>query len=99
MSNKRPAEPRWWKNTFFLFGFALFGIAIWGLVSGEKVIRDPGQIFESGLVMLYLVASALMLVNGWMTHQQAVQQYDEFMELHGDGEGGASEQGESEVKA
>lgn len=99
MSKKRPAEPRWWMNTFFLFGFALFVLAIWGLVKGEDVIRDPGQIFETGLVWLYLGGSVLMLANGWMTHQQAVQQYSEFLEQHGDDADGVSKKGDNEVKA
>lgn len=78
VSSKRPSQPYWWKNTFFWFGFALLGLALWGLVKGDGVIRDPGQVREStSLVMLYFVASVAMLINGWMTHQQAVQNYEE----------------------
>lgn len=78
--SKRPSKPVWWKNTFFWFGFALFGLGIWGVIRGEAVIRDPGQTFETGLVLLYLTASALMLVNGWMTHSQALQHYHELVD-------------------
>lgn len=78
MSSKRPSEPKWWKNTFFLFGFALAGLAVWGLVSGEAVIRDPGQKQESGLVVFYVLAAVVMLLNGWLTHSQSVQAYDEL---------------------
>jgi hypothetical protein len=80
VSSKRPSKPVWWKNTFFWFGFALFGLGLWGLVSGEAVIRDPGQKFETGLVILYFGASILMLLNGWMTHSQAIQHYHELVD-------------------
>lgn len=86
MSSKRPSKPVWWKNTFFLFGFALVGLAVWGLVSGDSVIRDPGQKREEvSLVLLYFVASLVMLFNGWMTHTQTIQQYQELLD---DGESG-----------
>lgn len=49
------------------------------MMSGEDVIRDPGQKFETGLVLFYFVASVVMLANGWMTHSQSIQQYDELM--------------------
>ncbi len=80
MSNKRPSKPVWWKNTFFWFGFALLGLGFWGVVRGEDVIRDPGQKFESGLVLLYVAASLVMLLNGWMTHSQSVQHYHELVD-------------------
>ena len=95
MSKKAPARPAWWKNTFFWFGFALLGLAIFGLISGENVIRDPGQKFETGLVGFYLLGAILMLVNGWMTHQQAVQFYAEFVERAGDAD--SSSDSNSEV--
>lgn len=46
--------------------------------AGENVIRDPGQKFETGLVLFYLVAAVVMLVNGVMTHSQSVQSYQEL---------------------
>ncbi|MBX3113114.1 MAG: hypothetical protein KF836_00975 [Fimbriimonadaceae bacterium] len=77
--SKKPAKPPvWWKNTFFIFGFALLVLAVWGLVKGEAVIRDPGQKFETGLVMFYLIGGVVMLGNGWMTHQQSMQQFSEL---------------------
>ncbi len=63
-----------------MFGFALLGLAVLGLIRGEAVIRDPGQKFETGLVLFYLVGGIAMLVNGWLTHQQALQTYSEYVE-------------------
>lgn len=77
MGKKLPKPPVWWKNTFFLFGAALIVLSIWGLVAGEQVIRDPGQKFETGLVSFYFLAGVAMIVNGWLTHRQAVQLYSE----------------------
>ncbi|MEZ5162892.1 MAG: hypothetical protein R2688_03890 [Fimbriimonadaceae bacterium] len=77
MSRKQPKRPVWWKNTFFLFGAALVVIGLWGLISGEKVIRDPGQIREKGLVLFYLLGGAVMLVNGWLTHVQSLKTFEE----------------------
>lgn len=77
---KKIAPPKWWKNTFFWFGFALLILAGWGLVRGEEVIRDPGQVREGGLVMLYAIAAVVMLLNGWISHVQAVRQYEELAE-------------------
>ncbi|MBS1723489.1 MAG: hypothetical protein JSS66_11110 [Armatimonadetes bacterium] len=77
MAHKTPAKPAWWKNTFFWFAGALFLLAVWGLVSGESVIRDPGQVREGGLVLIYLTGAVVMLVHGYISHQQAVQHYEE----------------------
>lgn len=80
MAQKTPSKPAWWKNTFFWFAGALLLLAIWGLVSGEAVIRDPGQVREGGLVLIYLGGAAVMLVHGFISHQQAVQHYEEAQE-------------------
>ncbi|MFM9874378.1 MAG: hypothetical protein ACKVQS_13045 [Fimbriimonadaceae bacterium] len=83
MSSKAPVAPVWWKNTFFLFGFVLILLAIFGLVRGEAVIRDPGQKFETGLVLFYFFGGIAMLVNGWLTHLQGLQIFEEYVEMHG----------------
>lgn len=77
MSKKPAARPVWWKNTFFWIAGILFLLGFWGLIAGEKVIRDPGQVRESGLALIYFGGAILMLVNGFMTHAQAVQAFDE----------------------
>jgi hypothetical protein len=86
VSSKAPIAPVWWKNTFFLFGFVLVLLAVLGLIRGEAVIRDPGQKFETGLVIFYFLGGIAMLVNGWLTHSQGQQLFDEYVELHGTGE-------------
>lgn len=77
MGKKRVSRPAWWKNTFFWFGFLLLCLGAWGLFTNEGNIRDPGQKFETGLVGIYFVGALVMLVNGWLTHIQATQFYDE----------------------
>ncbi len=67
----------WWKNTFFWIAAALLVLGIFGAIKGEEVIRDPGQVRETGIVWIYIGAAAVMLVNGFLTHRQAVQQYRE----------------------
>lgn len=73
-------KPAWWKNTFFWFGGILFILAIVGLIGGEKTIRDPGQVRESGLVWIYLGGAVVMVVNGALTHGQAVRAFAEAQE-------------------
>ncbi len=69
--------PVWFKNTFFWIAGILFLLAVVGLIAGDNAIRDPGQKRENGLVLFYLVSSVVMFVNGWISHQQAVQIYNE----------------------
>ena len=81
MGKEKPLpKPVWWKNTFFWFGGILFILAIVGLIGGEETIRDPGQVRESGLFWIYLGGAAVMGVNGWLTHQQALRQFAESQE-------------------
>ena len=61
------------------FGVALFGLSIWGFVRGDDVIRDPGQIRENNLAWFYLAGAVIMVVNGWMTHKQAVKAVEEHV--------------------
>ncbi|HEY0866417.1 MAG TPA: hypothetical protein VGE01_03505 [Fimbriimonas sp.] len=78
-SKKPPARPVWYKNTYFLIAAILFVLGIIGLpfLGGDAAIRDPGQKREDGLAFLYLGAAAVMLVNGYLSHRQTVQQYQE----------------------
>ena len=78
MSRKKElSKPIWYKNTYFLISVILFILGIIGAVSGDQAIRDPGQKREGGLYLLYFVASVVMLVNGYISHSQTVQQYEE----------------------
>lgn len=47
------------------------------MLGGDVVIRDPGQKREDNLFILYLAASVVMFVNGYLSHQQTVQHYEE----------------------
>ena len=49
-------------------------------MGGESVIRDPGQIKEGGLFLIYLGGAAVMLVHGFISQQQAEQTFKEDME-------------------
>lgn len=77
MAAKKLAVPAWYKNTYFWIAGILAIVAIVGFVRGEDAIRDPGQKRESGLALMYLVGSAIMLVNGWLSHRQTVAHYNE----------------------
>jgi len=78
VSQKKAAtKPVWYKNTYFWIAVILFILGIVGAISGDQVIRDPGQKREGGLYLLYFVASVVMLVNGYLSHRQTVQQYEE----------------------
>ncbi len=79
MSEKVPPRPAWYKNTYFWIAAALLILAILALLRGPDTIRDPGQKHESGLAWWYLLASVLMYVNGWLSHQQTVRSYQEIV--------------------
>jgi hypothetical protein len=77
---KRHPKPVWWKNTFFWFGGILFILALVGLFGGDKVIRDPGQVREGGLAWIYFGGAIVMVVNGALTHNQAMRAFAEAEE-------------------
>ena len=80
MSQKKPLpKPVWYKNTYFWIAGFLFILGVVGLpfLGGDSAIRDPGQKRESNLFLLYFAASAVMLLNGWLSHRQTVLQFEE----------------------
>jgi hypothetical protein len=76
---KAPPKPVWFKNTYFWIAGILFVLFVIGLpfLGGDSAIRDPGQKHEGNLWMLYLVASVVVFINGYISHRQTVQQYNE----------------------
>lgn len=77
MSKAVAKAPALWKNSFVWFGVVLAGLSVWGFIKGDEVIRDPGQVRENNLAWFYLAGAVIMLVNGWMTHRQAIRAYDD----------------------
>ena len=76
----RPGKNSWVKNTYFWIAAVLFFLGVLGLVKGDKTIRDPGQIHESNLWMIYLAASVVMLINGVISHRAYLAQWDDLEE-------------------
>ena len=72
-------KPAWYKNTYFWIAALLFVLGVIGLpfLAGDHAIRDPGQKREGNLYFLYLGAAVIMFVNGYLSHRQTVQQYEE----------------------
>jgi len=82
---KKPiAKPAWYKNTYFWIAGILFVLGVMGLpfLGGDQMIRDPGQKRENWLFLLYFGASAIMLINGYISHNQTVQHYRETIGEH-----------------
>lgn len=79
MSNKNPESPSkhsWLKNTYFWIAAILFVLGLIGLFMGDNVIRDPGQRHENKLWAIYLVSSVVMLINGYISHQTWLKQFE-----------------------
>jgi H+/Cl- antiporter ClcA len=74
---KRPRVPRWWLNTYFIFAFLLAIIGLLGLIMGSDYIRDPGQSSASALPFSYLLAAAVFVINGVVSHRSSIRAYNE----------------------
>lgn len=75
-----PSKPSWIKNTYFWWASALFILGIAGIIKGSDVIRDPGQLPESHLPLIYIGAGIVMAVNGYISHLQTVEAYKELVD-------------------
>jgi hypothetical protein len=80
VSQKTIRPPAWYRNSYFWIAGLLFILSVLAIVVGPQAIRDPGQKREGMLWLIYLAASAVMAVNGWVSHSQAVQAYRELEE-------------------
>ena len=74
---KKPRAPRWWLNTYFIFSFLLAIIGLLGLLRGAEYIRDPGQPSASALPLYYLLAAAVFVINGVVSHRSSLRAYHE----------------------
>ncbi|MBC8102772.1 MAG: hypothetical protein H7Z41_09320 [Cytophagales bacterium] len=54
---------RWW-NSFNLLAVILLAVGIIGGIQGKSMVFDPGRPTSGSEWILYLVAGALMVVNG-----------------------------------
>jgi hypothetical protein len=57
---------RWW-NSFNLLALILLALSIGGMVSGGKMVFEPGRAVTGKEWLVYLVAAVLMVVNGILT--------------------------------
>jgi hypothetical protein len=57
---------RWW-NSFNLLALILLALSISGIVSGGKMVFEPGRAITGKEWLVYLVAAVLMVVNGILT--------------------------------
>jgi amino acid transporter len=60
-------------NGFILTGIALLFISIAGILFGERVLTEPGQPANPLAWLWYLIAAAVMLVNGVVSIRTAAK--------------------------
>jgi hypothetical protein len=80
VAEKKPLpKPAWYKNTYFWIAGVLFLLGVIGLpfLGGDHAVRDPGQKHENSLYLLYFGAAVIMFVNGYISHKQTEQHYQE----------------------
>jgi hypothetical protein len=64
-------------NSFLWFGAMMAVLAVVGFIRGDEVIRDPGQVRESNLAVFYAGAAIIMVLNGLMSHRQAMKAHED----------------------
>lgn len=60
-------EFRHYLNGFILTGIVLLVLAAIGLAKGPAVLTEPGMPVNTNAAMIYLGASIVMFVNGWLS--------------------------------
>lgn len=63
---------RWW-NSFTLLAVILLAIGIIGGIEGNRMVFDPGRAPSGKEWIIYLVAGALMLINGLLPGSSATE--------------------------
>ena len=53
-------------NSFNILGVILLIVGVMGLLSGGKMVFDPGRAQNGNEWLVYLIAGGLMLVNGFL---------------------------------
>jgi len=66
---------RWW-NSFNLLAVILLAIGITGAIQGQRMVFDPGRPTAGYEWILYVIAGALMLVNGLLPPSHAGEEED-----------------------
>lgn len=51
-------------NMFIIIGLILLGVSLAGFATHDRFLMEPGQALNGNLSLIYLGASALMLING-----------------------------------
>jgi hypothetical protein len=77
MGGKRKSAPRWFMNSYFWFAAILVIVGVIGLFGGDRAIRDPGQVRDSNLYLIYFGAALIMTAGGIMSHLLATKAYHE----------------------
>ncbi len=67
---------RWW-NSFNLLGVILIAVALIGALQGRNMMFDPGRESRGTEWIIYLVAGALMLINGFLPPAHAGEDQDD----------------------
>lgn len=64
-------------NSYFWFAAILVIVGVIGLFGGDRAIRDPGQVRDSNLYLIYFGAALIMTAGGIMSHLLATKAYHE----------------------
>jgi hypothetical protein len=63
-----------WKSSYIWIAGLLLIISIYGFATSANKISDPGQPQDSLLPLWYFIAAILMVVNGFLSHKNWIEQ-------------------------
>lgn len=72
-----PSKNSWIKNTYFWIAAILLVLGVLGFIKGDDFIRDPGQLKEKNLSVIYILCAVVMLVNGLISHKMWLKQFED----------------------